>query len=196
MIIYKGKGIYRGWTSTVDDADTLFAHSDKGFITDNLALDWLHHFDTWTSIRAAGAPRFLLLGGHRTHYSLQFIRYAVAHDIILMSYPGHSTHLLQPLDVALFAPLQSAYGSAVATHTRTTRTGINKALFWDFYKLAKHEAYTKNNIKSAWRATGVYPFNPNKVLAELEKKNTGTKQLGLPLTAAPPSHSCINSSVI
>ena len=108
MIIYKGKGIYRGWTSTVDDADTLFAHSDKGFITENLALEWLHRFDTWTSIRAAGAPRFLLLDGHRTHYSLQFIRYAVAHGIILMSYPGHSTHLLQPLDVTLFAPLQSA----------------------------------------------------------------------------------------
>ena len=84
-------------------------------------------------------------------------------------------HLLQPLDVTLFASLQSAYGSAVATHTRTTRTGINKALFWNFYKLAKHEAYTKNNIKSAWRATGVHPFNPDKVLAELEKKNT--KQL-------------------
>ena len=71
-----------------------------------------------------------------------------------------------------FTPLQSAYGSAVATHTHTTRTGINKALFWNFYKLAKHEAYTKNNIKSAWRATSVQPFNPDKVLAKLEKKNT------------------------
>ena len=60
-----------------------------------------------------------------------------------MSCPGHSTHLLQPLNVTLFTPLQSAYGSAVATHTRTTRTGINKALFWDFYKLAKHEAVTQ-----------------------------------------------------
>ena len=39
MTIYKGKGIYRGWTSTVDDADALFAHSDKGFITGNLALE-------------------------------------------------------------------------------------------------------------------------------------------------------------
>ena len=107
MIIYKGKGIYRGWTtgSTIDDAEALFAHSDKGFITDNLALEWLHRFDAWTSIRAAGAPRFLLLDSHRTHYSLQFIHYAVAQNIILMSYPGHSTHLLQLLDVALFAPL-------------------------------------------------------------------------------------------
>ena len=46
MIIYKGKGIYHGWTSTVDDAEALFAHSNKVFITDNLALEWLHCFDT------------------------------------------------------------------------------------------------------------------------------------------------------
>ena len=58
MIIYKGEGIYRSWTSTINDAKALFAHSNKGFITDNLALEWLHRFDAWTSIRAAGEPRF------------------------------------------------------------------------------------------------------------------------------------------
>ena len=104
-----------------------------------------------------------------------------------MSYPGHSTHLLQPLDVTLFAPLESDCGSAVATHTRTTRTGVNKALFWNFYKLAKREAYTKNNIKSAWRATGIHPFNPDKVLqvAGLEKKTVkNTKKPTLPAIPA------------
>ena len=79
------KGIYRGWTSTVDDAEALFAHSNKGFITDNLALKWLHRFDAWTSIRAAGAPRFLLLDGHHTHYSesLQFMLYVVASSCLI-----------------------------------------------------------------------------------------------------------------
>lgn len=48
-------------------------------------------------------------------------------------------HSLQPLNVTLFVPLQPAYGSAVATHTRITCTGV-KALFWTFYKPAKHEA--------------------------------------------------------
>ena len=64
VIIYKGKDIYRGYTSTFDDAEALFAHNDKGFITDNFALEWLYRFDAATSIRAAGAPRFLLLDGH------------------------------------------------------------------------------------------------------------------------------------
>ena len=39
MIIYKGKGIYHGWTSTIDDTEALFVHSDKGFLTNSLALE-------------------------------------------------------------------------------------------------------------------------------------------------------------
>ena len=73
----------------------------------------------------------------------------------------------------------------VTTHTRTTRTGVSKALFWNFYKLAKREAYTKTNIKSAWRATGIHPFNPDKVLAEIEKKKSA-KQLLVPRPASTP----------
>ena len=81
------KDIYRGWTSTVNDAETLFAHSNKGFITDNLALEWLHRYGAWTSIRAAGAPRFLLLDGHHTHYSesFQFMRYVVASSCLIQA---------------------------------------------------------------------------------------------------------------
>ena len=80
MIIYKGKHIYRGWTRIVDEVEALFAHSNKRFISEDRKLEWLHRFDTWTSINTAGAPRFLLLDGRCTHYSLQFI--SVAHYVL------------------------------------------------------------------------------------------------------------------
>ena len=40
------------------------------------------------------------------HYSLPFVRYSVQNNILLLSYPGHSTHLLKPLNVVLCSPLQ------------------------------------------------------------------------------------------
>ena len=40
MVIYKRKGIYRGWTSTFDDAEALIAHNDKGFNLSRKALHW------------------------------------------------------------------------------------------------------------------------------------------------------------
>ena len=117
-------------------------------MTDKLAIEWLQAFDMATKERAQGQPRFLLMDGHRTHYSLKIIRYAVENSIIMMSYPGHSTHLLQPLDICLFSPLQRAYSKAVAKHLKKTRTGVTALFFGGFslehdekhilYKISKH----------------------------------------------------------
>ena len=128
----------------------------------------MQHCDTWTSDRASGGKfRPLLLDGHRSHYNLPFCRSAYDHQIILMPYPGHSTHLLQPLDISLFAPLQKAYSKAASDFVRDTRTGIAKGTFWKFYRQAKKTAFTKENIKGAWRGTGIHPFNPDAVLTKL-----------------------------
>ena len=150
----------------------IFSHSDKGFTTNELATQWLSYFDTWTRDAADGQQCLLILDGHRTHYSLDFIRYAVQNKITraLLSYPGHTTHLLQPLDIGLFAPLQKAYGTAAHTHTRETRTGITKKLFFSFYSQAKRISCTRANIKAAWRATGIRPYNPNAILQPLLQK--------------------------
>ena len=38
-----------------------------------------------------------------------------------------------------------------------------KGTFWRFYSVACRQAYTKKNIASAFRATGICPFNPDAV---------------------------------
>ena len=54
----------------------------------------------------------------------------------------HSTHLLQPLDVGLFAPLQLAYQKAIEDYYLTTTIGINRDIFFPVYKEALQQAYT------------------------------------------------------
>ena len=101
--------------------------------------------------------------------NLPFCRYAYYYKIILMSYPRHSTHLLQLLDVGLFSPLQKAYRKAAlpVDFVRDTHTSIAKGTFWKFCRQAKKTAFTKENIKGAWRGTGIHPFNPDAVLTKL-----------------------------
>ena len=50
---------------------------------------------------------------------------------------------------------------------KETRTGVAKGTFWAFYCAAQATAYTTSNIKSAWRGTGIVPFNPDAVLTKL-----------------------------
>ena len=103
------------------------------------------------------------MGGHRTHYSLKMIRHAVGNNTIMMSYLRHSTQLLHPLDVCLFALLRHEYSKAVAEHLKKTRTGVTRALFWRGFARARREAYTVRNIKASWRKAGVVEYNPDNV---------------------------------
>ena len=50
---------------------------------------------------------------------------------------------------------------------KETRTGLTKGAFWGFYCAVQVKTYTPSNIKSAWRATGIVPYNPDTVLTKL-----------------------------
>ena len=124
MVVFKGFAHYRGWYTEITK-HTLghLAYSPKGYSTSEIGLEWLQRFDAETTPTHSTEYR-LLLDGHRSHYNLPFCKYAWNNKIIFMSYPGHLTHLLQPLDVGLFSPLQKAYKDSVAQHMKDTRTVI------------------------------------------------------------------------
>ena len=52
MVIYKGKGLYRGWFTEVGDHNAKFAQSAKGYIADKRAIEWLRAFDMATNVNA------------------------------------------------------------------------------------------------------------------------------------------------
>ncbi|KAA8899240.1 hypothetical protein FN846DRAFT_909672 [Sphaerosporella brunnea] len=83
------------------------------------------------------------------------------------------------------APTTDWTFAAVDDYTRTSRCGITKKDFSKFYSVAMQKAYTAENIKSAWQKAGVFPFNPDAVLAPLLKKKTLTRRRVPPKTATP-----------
>lgn len=167
FVVYKGKGHYMGWHLETDDPNARFAYSKNGWTDDQLGLAWLcKHFEpkTYTNL-----PRLLILDGHGSHITWQFCQFALERNIQIICLPAHSTHLLQPLDVGIFGPLQHYYGKAADTHMRDTRTGVKKGTFWIFYSEARGLTFLPKKIQSAFRATGIVPFNPNKVLVKVTK---------------------------
>ena len=60
----------------------------------------------------------LILDGHASHLSTTAIEFSLASNIILLCLPPHATHILQPLDVGLFAPLASAYKKNIYSITQ------------------------------------------------------------------------------
>ena len=66
-------------------------------------MDWVKNiFDVYTREIAGDGWGFLILDGHHSHVTIEFMEYCGANQIALYCLPPHATHILQLLDVGLF----------------------------------------------------------------------------------------------
>jgi hypothetical protein len=168
-IIFKGKVHIEGWyQDTALPADWRIEVSQNGWTTDQIGLRWLQKvFIPATTSRTTGRYRLLILDGHGSHLTPQFDLVCSENDIIPICMPAHSSHLLQPLDVGCFSPLKRAYGRLVEDKMRLGFNHIDKFDFLEAYPQARTAIFSADNIKSGFSATGLIPFNPNRVLSQL-----------------------------
>jgi hypothetical protein len=124
-------------------------------------------FDPHTRDRTVGRYRLLVLDGHGSHVTPEFDQYCLQNNIIVVCMPAHSSHLLQPLDVNCFAVLKRSYGRLVQEKMVLGVNHIDKQDFIPLYEQARTEALQSANIRSGFAATGLVPFNPDRVLSIL-----------------------------
>ena len=134
----------------------------------DIALNWLSYFNSYTKPQLQEIYRLLIINGHKSHVSLQFIKYCKAYKIVPLCLPPHSTHILQPLDVSIFGPLARAYKKQLYNTALYGALAITKQEFLEIYQAAYSEAISSTNIASTWRATGLIPYNPFTVLLKIQ----------------------------
>lgn len=118
------------------------------------------------------AYRLLFVDGHGSHINMRFLNYCDEHRILIALYPPHSTHTLQPLDVCMFRPLSQAYSSQL-TQFMDECQGISSITKRDFFPLfwsAWKTAFIEKSILSSFAATGIDPFNPDRIICRFAHK--------------------------
>jgi hypothetical protein len=166
-VILPGVQIFESWVDNNLDGDTLLAVSATGYTDDLIGLRWLHHFDQLTKKRQKGLHRLLLMDGHGSHVTYEFIDYCDQNQIIPFCLPPHSTHLLQPLDLVVFSPYKHWHKEAVDAATRSGCTKFTKVEFLAALQGIRNSTFKSNTIKSAWRAAGIHPWNPKDVIDQI-----------------------------
>jgi len=139
-------------------------------------MKWLVHFEHSLAAQLAGSYRLLLLDGFSSHSTNQFLDFCDLHMIIVFCLPAHSSHLLQPLDVVVFQPYKHYHVEAVEAATRTGYGDFDKAEFLDTIDTIRQQTFKSSTIQSAFRATGLIPYNPDIVISKLRE------------SVIPPSH--------
>ena len=140
--------------------------SDSGWSNLNIFENYLReHFLPYAK-PTADRPVLLLYDGHSSHVSPNVINWARSNNIILFVLPPHTSHLLQPLDVAVFGPLKKFYNHECAIFMRyNLGKTINKYYVAELGSKAYTKAMTPANIQAAFKKTGIFPFNTQVVEA-------------------------------
>jgi hypothetical protein len=112
-------------------------------------------------------PIFLILDGHTTHTTPTMVKWAQTKGVHLFILPAHSSHILQPLDVAVFGPFKKFYFSECASYMKQNMGKV--VTRYEIAQLASRaylKAMTPWNIVSGFRKTGIFPLNKHAIEAE------------------------------
>jgi hypothetical protein len=170
MIIFTGKVHQSQWYQDIP-YDWLIGLSDNGWTNNQLGLLWLEKvFQKHTIARIIGRYWLLILDGHASHKSTEFDLFCKNHQIIPLYMPSHSSNHLQPLDVGCFVPLKEVYSAAVIKSIYNNIHYIDKQNFLNLYRELQ-KAISPKNICSSFKASGLIPLNPQRVLDKLTIKN-------------------------
>lgn len=153
------------------DTDAYFIHSKVGYTTTEITLEWLVKIFEPKTRPASGIKedRMLVLDGHSSRVNnIQCIEYCIKMNIHLICLPGYTTHVLQPLDIGIFSPMGTSYRKKLEDFLRDygPNWAMHKGDFYPMYHKARATAMSERNILSAWRASGMIPFNRQRVLSQ------------------------------
>ena len=146
--------------------------SESAYINDEIALNWIRHFDKWSKKRQIGEWRLLLLDGHNSHCTFEFLSYARENKILLYFLIAHCSQILQPLDVSIFQPYKHWHDVAVGDHNRMGLTAMTKTDFLDHIHSIRQRTFKSGTIKKAFHDSGIHPWNPDIVLRQIVVQDT------------------------
>ena len=160
LIIFAGKNFQTTWRGQSPLPNTTCGVSPIGWMDTDIFFEWFKRFAEQVRER----PLLLIYDGHLSHVSINLIEEAIKEDITLLKLPPHVTDMLQPLDVCGFGPLKREWEKLLNERMNTLgpREPISKSVFVDLLAKVWHKGLTPENVRSAFRTTGIWPVDSQK----------------------------------
>lgn len=166
-IVYKAKNLYPEWL--LGGPENCFYNRSKTGWFDNIIFeDWFFKV-VIPYFRSREGKKAIIGDNLASHLSARIIEECANNDIMFIFLPPNSTHVCQPLDVSFFKPLKTAWRKVLTEWKMRNRGCIPKTQFPSLLKktLDDMENRSSENIRSGFRATGIFPVNRLEVLKRL-----------------------------
>ena len=175
-VCYKAQNLYSAWVRggpSCRSSDAMckdrccrngcrFNRSKSGWFDSAVFEDWfrtcfIHH------VKHHPGHHVIIGDNLSSHFSEAVFELCRAHNVSFVCLPPNSTHILQPLDVAYFAPMKSAWRKILRTFKeRNPQVGvIPKSSFPEMLRdlMKAMQLTSRTNLISGFRTTGIHPLN-------------------------------------
>ncbi|RAL68067.1 hypothetical protein DID88_008789 [Monilinia fructigena] len=156
MVIFKAQNTNSAWIPKDTPQSWQFSTSTNGWTSNSHGLEWLKRVFEPESKKVSGdRPRLLIMDGHSSHITGSFIAFCIEKDIDLLILPPHCSHLLQPLDIAVYGPMKRYHALEVDRYSRAGVKRIQRAEWVELFQNIRKKALNSSNIKAGWRGAGL-----------------------------------------
>lgn len=115
--------------------------------------------------QGAEFPVVVFVDGHTSHFSFDISEFCTEKKIVLIALYPNATHIIQPMDVAVFGPLKKKWRHAV--HNWKFQHNSCKSLTKEHFACLLQQVIVENvkpeYLRSGFRTCGLFPFNPDGV---------------------------------
>ena len=111
MVVYKALNLYNGWTQH-GVPGAVYAVKNTGWFDMYSFSEWFQNIFL-EQTKAIDGPKVLLGDNCGIHMNPEVFKLSQEHNVHFLFLPPNATHLLQPLDVAVFAPLKKHWGESL-----------------------------------------------------------------------------------
>lgn len=172
-VVYKAQHLYQSWTEG-GPTNSRYNRTKSGWF-DCFCFEYWVETIAIPYLRRLEGRKFLTGDNLSSHLSLESIRLCEANNIKFIFLPSNSTHLTQPLEVALFfRPTKVKWrdimeewkkgpGQNESTVPKDKFPGLLKKLF---------DSVQEENVLAGFKKCGISPLCRNKVLMMLPSNNT------------------------
>ena len=179
-VVYKAEHLWSTWMEG-GPPNTRYNRTRSGWFDLVTFTDW---FEKILVPAVADKPGQKVVIGDNlsSHFSPASLDLAAKHNIKFVCLPANSTHLMQPLDVAFFAPLKREWRKilndwkmsshkASVTLTKESFPVLLSRLINNINK----DGRASRNMKSGFEATGICPLDQERVLKRLPSDEGNTQ---------------------
>lgn len=183
MIVYSYKRIPKAVVDKVPQ-NWGIGRSENGWMTGETFFEYIVNiFSPWLLAQKIQFPVILFLDGHKSHLTLTLSEFCSKNNIIVVALCPNATHILQPLDVAVFRSLKMEWKKSVHCW-RMDHNGqkLSREQFAPILETALNKMRRfPDVVKNGFRTCGLVPFNVENIrflkYFKISQQNTHIKDI-------------------